>query len=65
MAKITFYKNSKLATAFSIIGYLLIIAGIYFLFNDYAVVGIILLVVGILAKLLAVLINNKKSKKEE
>ena len=60
MAKVTVYKNSKLATACSVIGYLLMVGGIYFIFNDYAVAGVVLLVVGIAFKLLAGFISKKK-----
>lgn len=64
MAKVTVYKNSKLATTCSVIGYLLMVAGIYFIFNDYAVAGVVLLVVGIAFKLLAGFISKKKKEKE-
>ena len=64
MAKVTTYKNSKLATACSFLGYLSIVCGVYFLFNELAGVGAIVLVLGIAFKLLAGFISKKKSEKE-
>jgi len=64
MAKVTTYKNSKLATFCSILGYLLIVGGIYCLFNDEAVAGVIVLVLGFAFKLLAGFISKKKSEKD-
>ncbi len=64
MAKVTTYNNSKFASFLSILGYLLIVIGVYCLFNDEAVAGVIVLVVGIALKLLAGFISKKKSEKE-
>ena len=64
MARITTYKNSKLATAFSFIGYCAIAAGVYGIFNDAVVGGIIALVVGIVLKFLAAFISKKKREKD-
>ena len=64
MAKVTTYSNSKLATCCSFLGYLLIVGGVYFLFNDYAGAGVILLVLSIAFKFLAGFISKKKSEKE-
>lgn len=64
MAKVTTYKNSKLATACSILGYLLIVAGVYCCFNDEVVAGIIVLVLGFAFKLLGGFISKKKAEKD-
>ena len=64
MARITTYKNSKLATFVSIIGYLCIVGGVYALFNDAPVGGIIALVVGIGFKVLAAYISKKRKEKD-
>ena len=64
MSRVTTYKNSKLATAVSILGYLMVVGGFYFLFNDEAVAGIVVLVLGIGAKLLAAFISKKKREKD-
>ena len=64
MAKVTTYKNSKLATACSIFGYLLIVGGVYAIFNDEPVAGIIILVLGVGFKFLASFISNKKKEKD-
>ncbi len=66
MAKVTTYKNSKLATFFSFLGYIGIVLGIYSFFEEEigAVVGIIAVVIGIALKILANFIGVKKSKKE-
>lgn len=66
MAKVTTYKNSKLATFCSFFGYLAIVLGVYSFFEDElgAVVGIIALAIGIALKLLAGFISKKKSEKE-
>ena len=66
MAKVTTYKNSKLATCFSFLGYLGIVLGVYSLFEEDLgiVVGIIALVIGIGLKLLAGFISKKKAEKE-
>ena len=66
MAKVTTYKNSKLATFCSFLGYLAIVLGVYSFFEDElgAVVGIIALAIGIALKLLAGFISKKKSEKE-
>ena len=63
MARVTTYKNSKLATVCSVLGYLLIVAGIYCLFNDEPVAGVVVLVLGIGLKILAPFISKKKSEK--
>jgi len=63
MAKVTVYKNSKFATFLSIIGYLLVVAGVYFAFNDYVVVGIALAVAGFGVKVLAGVIDGLKRQK--
>ena len=64
MAKFTMYKNSKLASVCSFIGYMLIIAGVYFAFNDYVGPGIIMLVIAIGFKVLASFISRMKAAKE-
>ena len=64
MARVTTYKNSKLATAVSILGDILVVGGVYFLFNDEAVAGVILLVLGIGAKFLAAFISKKQREKD-
>ena len=64
MAKVTVYKNSKLATVCNVIGYLMIVGGIYCLFNDEPVAGVIVLVLGIGMKLLSAFISKKKSEKD-
>ncbi len=64
MAKVTVYKNSKFASFLSILGYLVIVGGVYAIFNDAPVGGIIALVVGFGFKLLAGFISKKKSKKD-
>ncbi|MBQ4037068.1 MAG: hypothetical protein IJC84_02975 [Clostridia bacterium] len=63
MAKVTVYKNSKFATFLSIIGYLLVVAGVYFAFNDYVVVGIVLAIAGFGVKVLAGVIDGLKQQK--
>ncbi len=64
MAKVTTYKNSKFASFLSILGYLFIVGGIYALFNDAPVAGIIIVVVGIGLKVLAGYVSKKKSEKD-
>ena len=64
MAKVTIYKNSKFASFLSILGYLVIVGGVYAIFNDARVGGIVALVIGIGFKLLAGFISQKKSKKD-
>ena len=64
MAKVTTYKNSKFASFLSILGYLVIVGGIYAAFNDLVVGGIITLAIGFALKLLAGFISKKKSEKE-
>ena len=64
MAKVTTYKNSKFATFLSILGYLAIVGGVYAIFNDAAVGGIIALVIGFGLKILAGFVSKKKSQKE-
>ena len=64
MAKVTIYKNSKFASFLSILGYLVIVGGVYAIFNDALVGGIVALVIGIGFKLLAGFISQKKSKKD-
>ena len=41
MAKVTVYKNSKLATVFSFLGYLVILIGFYCAFNDEIAIGVV------------------------
>ena len=64
MARVTVYKNSKFATALSFLGYLAIAGGVYAIFNDEALGGIIALVVGMIVKLLAAFISKKKREKD-
>ena len=64
MAKVTTYKNSKFASFLSILGYLVIVGGIYAIFNDEPTGGIIALAIGIALKLLAGFISKKKSEKD-
>lgn len=64
MAKVTTYKNSKLATVVSVIGYLCIVGGVYALFNDEPVAGIIVVVLGIGFKVLAAYISQKKKERD-
>ena len=64
MARVTTYKNSKFASFLSILGYLVIAGGVYAIFNDEAVGGIIALVIGFVLKVLAGFISKKKSQKE-
>lgn len=61
MAKVTTYKNSKFATFCSALGYLLIAAGVYLLFNNEPGVGVVLMVLGFGLKVLAGFISQKKS----
>ena len=63
MAKVTVYNNSKFATVLSFLGYLMMVCGIYCLFNDLAGAGVIVLVLGFGLKLLAGFISKKKSQK--
>lgn len=64
MARVTVYKNSKFASFLSILGYLVIVGGVYAMFNDAVGGGIIALVAGIGLKLLAGFISKKKSEKD-
>ena len=64
MAKITVYKNSKFATVLSFISYLTIAGGVYAVFEDEPVGGIIAIVIGIAIKVLAAVISKKKSQKD-
>ena len=64
MARFTTYKNSKLATFFSILGSIMIIGGVYALFNEEPVAGIIVAVLGIGSKVLGGYISQRKSKKD-
>ena len=66
MAKVTTYKNSKLATVFSFLGYIGIVLGVYSLFQEeFGIsVGIVALAIGIALKLLAGFISKKKIEKE-
>ena len=64
MAKATIYANSKFASFCSVLGYFLIAGGVYFIFNEYPGVGVILVIAGIALKLLAGFISKKKSQKE-
>lgn len=65
MAKVTTYKNSKLATVCSFLGYLAIVLGAYCCFEEEIGVGIgiIVAVIGFALKLLAEFISQLKSKK--
>ena len=66
MAKVTVYKNSKLATVFSFLGYIGIALGVYSLFQEeFGIsVGIVALAIGFALKLLAGFISKKKNEKE-
>lgn len=64
MAKVTTYKNSKFASALSILGYLMIAGGVYCCFEDELLAGIVIVVLGIVFKVLAAVISTKKSQKE-
>lgn len=64
MAKVTVYKNSKLATVFSFLGYLVILIGFYCAFNDEIAIGVVLVIAGILLKVLASFISEKKKAKD-
>lgn len=66
MAKVTTYKNSKLATLSSFLGYIAILLGVYSFFEEeFGIgVGIISLAIGFALKLLAGFISKKKSEKE-
>lgn len=66
MAKITTYKNSKLATFCSGLGYIAIILGVYACFEEEIGigVGVVALVIGFALKLLAGFISKKKREKE-
>ena len=64
MARITTYKNSKLATFVSIIGYLCIAGGVYALFHDEPLVGIVAIVLGFGFKFLAVYTSRRKTAKD-
>ena len=64
MAKITTYKNSKFATFINVIGYVGIVGGVYALFNDEPLAGIIVIVAGIGLKILAAYISQKKKEKD-
>ena len=64
MAKVTTYENSKLATACSFLGYLLIVCGVYCLFNDLASAGVVVVAIGFAFKLLAGFISKKKSERD-
>ena len=67
MAKVNVYKNSKLATVLSFLGYIAIVIGVYSFFQDDIsfVVGIILLAIGFIFKFLASLIDNRKNEKNK
>ena len=67
MAKVNVYKNSKLATVLSFLGYIAIVIGVYSFFQDDIsfVVGIILLAIGFIFKFLASLIGNRKNEKNK
>ena len=64
MAKVTTYKNSKLATFCSAVGYLCIAAGVYMLFHDEPGVGVIAVALGFVFKFLGVFISKKKNEKD-
>ena len=66
MAKVTTYKNSKLATFCSFLGYIAIVLGVYSFFEEeFGIsVGIVALAIGFALKLLAGFISKKKSEKE-
>ncbi len=67
MAKVTTYKNSKLATTCSFLGYLAILLGVYSCFEEeFGIgVGIVALAIGFALKLLAGFISKKKSEKDD
>lgn len=60
----TVYKNSKIATVISVIGYLAITGGVYCIFHDEPIVGIILLALGFGCYFLSAFISNMKKKKK-
>ena len=64
MPRIKTYKNSKLASFCSVIGYILIAGGVYCLFNDEPLAGVIVLLLGFGFKFLAAFISNRKRKKD-
>lgn len=64
MAKVTTYNNSKLANVFSVMGYFLIVGGVYLCFHDEIGIGAGLLGVAVVFKILAALISKLKAKKE-
>ena len=64
MPRIKTYKNSKLASALSFIGYCIIACACYAIFNDAVVGGIIALIVGFGVKFLAAFISKKKQTKD-
>ena len=64
MAKITVYKNSKFATTLSFLGYIIIAGGVYAIFNDEPLGGVIALAVGFVVKFLAAFVSKKKREKD-
>ena len=64
MPRIKTYKNSKLASTFSFLGYIVIAGGIYAIANDEPLGGVIALVIGIALKFLASFISKKKHEKD-
>ena len=64
MPRIKTYKNSKLASAFSILGYIVIAGGIYAIFNDEPLGGAIALAIGFVPKFLAHFISKRKHEKD-
>ena len=65
MAKVTTYSNSKFASFLSIVGYILIVGGVYLLFNDEVAIGIGFLVAGVVFKILGGLVSAMKAKKAQ
>ena len=64
MPRIKTYKNSKLASALSFIGYCIVACAVYAIFNDAVIGGIIALIVGFGVKFLAAFISKKKQIKD-
>ena len=64
MAAVITYQNSKLASFFSIVGYLCIACGVYALFSDEALIGIISIVLGFGFKFLAAYTSKRKRMKD-
>ena len=64
MPRITTYKNSKLASVISVIGYLVVVGGVYAIVNDEPAGGAIALAIGFGLKVLAAFISKKKREKD-